>query len=105
LVVDKTFDEGVLVTWVVKPPPPSSVSLEYLPSISPLNSTKWTNETNWTKYMYHRFDDLIPYTAYNVTVYVRDAKVHRVYPPAYYLNLTSGKGGKGRETYCSTNTE
>lgn len=91
--MDKTFDSGALILWKVKPAAPMSVPLEFLPSIALKNGSSWKNES-WTKYSYHRFDNLEPYTTYNVTVYVRQPKLGKVYPPAYYLKFVSGKGGK-----------
>nr|XP_018900989.1 PREDICTED: sortilin-related receptor-like isoform X1 [Bemisia tabaci] len=57
--------------------------LEFMPSISVINSILWHNKT-WTPKLEYRFEDLSPDTAYNITIYVRVKGNETVYPPAKY---------------------
>lgn len=84
-------DENSLwLYWAVSPFKPD-VELEFLPSISQVGVNQWRNGT-WTNSTKFLFEDLSPYTTYNMTVYVRQKGKTTVYPPAMYYVVTTAVG-------------
>lgn len=67
--------------------------LEFMPSISVINSILWHNKT-WTPKLEYRFEDLSPDTAYNITIYVRVKGNETVYPPAKYAIFATNEASK-----------
>lgn len=63
---------------------------EYLPKISS-NNIDWEQDS-WIENTEFRFNNLKPFTTYNVTVIVRPKNASRVDPPFLYLNVTTGEG-------------
>ncbi|XP_065222382.1 sortilin-related receptor-like [Planococcus citri] len=89
LTVIASSQNFVQVGWGVLPRIHTD-GLKFQPSIK-INGT-WQNKT-WINYQDYRFDNLQPYTTYTVTVYVRnDDMAQKVYPPAYYYNVTTEEG-------------
>lgn len=68
--------------------------LEFLPSYREAISihSPWHN-TTWTTNMNYKFTNLMPFTTYNMTVYVRAKGV--VYPPAKFITATTAEGVPG----------
>ncbi|CAG9765567.1 unnamed protein product [Ceutorhynchus assimilis] len=77
----------LLLYWAFSPALPD-VKLQFLPSISKVGSDKWRNES-WTEETEFQFKNLVPFTKYNMTVYVREKDKSIVFPPArYYISYT-----------------
>lgn len=93
--VDRSSDDSILISWSVQPPPVKTENhLEYLPSITLAKNNSWINTTDWITYQYYLFVNLRVHTSYMITVYVRDTKLGKTYPPANYLKATTGIAGK-----------
>lgn len=89
--VDRSSDDSILISWSVQPPPVKSENhLEYLPSITSFKNNSWINTTDWITYQYYLFVNLRVHASYTITVYVRDTKLGKIYPPANYLKATTG---------------
>ncbi|XP_050441242.1 sortilin-related receptor-like isoform X2 [Adelges cooleyi] len=72
---------------------PKNISLEYLPSISESRVPEMFVNTTWTTKTSYKFTSLKPFTAYNMTVYVRQNDLPTiVYPPAYYVLASTAEG-------------
>lgn len=67
-------------------------SFEYLPSITEANTQNWMNHSQWLQSTQHRFIGLIPFTTYNVTVYVRQKNSKHIDSPYLYINVTTAEG-------------
>ncbi|ERL95566.1 sortilin-related receptor [Dendroctonus ponderosae] len=84
-------DENSLwLSWGVSPFKPE-IELEFLPSICQVGVNQWRNVT-WTNATEIKFKDLLPYTAYNMTVFVRQKGKTTVFPPAKYFVVTTDAG-------------
>lgn len=70
----------------------ASQNFVYLPSISLANEDNWSNHSEWIANTQHRFENLQPFTMYNVTVYVRLNESDHVDPPYLYINVTTQEG-------------
>ncbi|XP_044750079.1 sortilin-related receptor-like [Coccinella septempunctata] len=81
-------------------PMPLETILDFLPSISVEHENKWRNMT-WTEESQYFFNDLKPFTSYNLTVYVRNRNTSVIFPPANYL-IASTKEGVPSEPYNVT---
>ncbi|XP_031838991.2 sortilin-related receptor [Nomia melanderi] len=82
---------SLFLFWLI--PVPANVTFEFLPSIAYADPPgNWTNSTKWIEEMDYQFNELKPYTRYNVTVYVRVKGQSTVFPPAKYLIVMTGKG-------------
>ncbi|XP_011301031.1 sortilin-related receptor [Fopius arisanus] len=70
---------------------PTNITFEFLPSILKIvPGSKWQNTSNWIEDTEYRFNDLEPYTTYNLTVYVRLKGQTVDYPsPKYWVAKTS----------------
>ncbi|XP_017764096.1 PREDICTED: sortilin-related receptor-like [Eufriesea mexicana] len=76
--------------WI---PIPNNITFEFLPSIAYATpGANWTNATKWIEDMDCQFNNLKPYTRYNMTVYVRIKGQTTVFPPAKYLIVTTDEG-------------
>ncbi|KAG7199404.1 hypothetical protein KM043_014034 [Ampulex compressa] len=74
-------------------PIPINVTFEFLPSIALAEPTaKWRNVSEWIDDTEYQFNNLEPYTRYNLTVYVRRKGQTTVYPPVKYLVVTTSEG-------------
>lgn len=74
-------------------PIPTNITFEFLPSIALAKSdAKWTNATNWIEDTEYQFNGLQPYTAYNLTVYVKLKGQSTVFPPYKYWVVRTGEG-------------
>lgn len=77
--------------WLM--PVPNNITFEFLPSIAyAIPGANWTNASNWVADMEYQFNNLKPYTRYNITVYVRIKGQSTVFPPAKYFTVTTGEG-------------
>ncbi|XP_053974316.1 sortilin-related receptor-like [Hylaeus volcanicus] len=82
---------GFILFWWI--PVPANVTFEFLPSISLAEpGANWTNATKWIEDMEYQFNNLQPYTRYNVTVHVRLKGQSNVFPPAKYQIVTTKPG-------------
>lgn len=77
-----------LYWWIASP---RNATLEFLPSISAVGESKWRNDS-WTENSEHVFENLEPYTSYNMTVYARIKGSKEVFPPAKYFLATTKEG-------------
>lgn len=74
-------------------PVPTNVTFEFLPSIAVAEpGANWTNASEWIEDMEYQFNNLKPFTRYNLTVHVRLKGQNTVYPPAKYLVVTTAEG-------------
>ncbi|XP_024940142.1 sortilin-related receptor isoform X2 [Cephus cinctus] len=74
-------------------PMPTNINFQFLPSIARVESdAKWKNASDWIDDSEYQFNDLQPYTHYNLTVYVKLKGQDIVVPPAQYLNVMTGEG-------------
>lgn len=71
---------------------PQNLTFEFLPSI--YNQSKWTNVTKWTENNDYLFNNLRPYTLYNVTVYVRIKNTDKVFPPFLFYEIATAEGSE-----------
>lgn len=72
-------------------PRPDKVKLEFLPSISRVGENMFENKS-WVDNNEYRFTGLIPYTEYNMTVYVRVSGTNTAFVPAKYLVASTSEG-------------
>lgn len=77
-----------LYWWIASP---HNATLEFLPSIDVVGENKWRNDS-WTENSEHVFDNLEPYTNYNMTVYARIKGTDEAFPPAKYYTATTKEG-------------
>lgn len=74
-------------------PIPQNVTLQFLPSISQAEpAATWKNATKWIEDTEYQFNNLEPYTRYNVTIYVRIKGQSVIFPPAKYRMVMTGEG-------------
>lgn len=84
-------DTSFFLFWWM--PIPSNVTFEFLPSIArAAPDAKWTNATDWIEDTDYQFNNLNPFTRYNLTVYVKLKGQNTVFPPAKYMIVTTGEG-------------
>ncbi|KAL0117855.1 hypothetical protein PUN28_008920 [Cardiocondyla obscurior] len=84
-------DSSLFLFWWM--PIPSNITFEFLPSISRAQQdAKWTNASEWIEDTEYQFNNLEPYTKYNLTVYVKVKGQSTVFPPAKYLVVMTGEG-------------
>ncbi|XP_012150619.1 sortilin-related receptor isoform X2 [Megachile rotundata] len=82
---------SVFLFWWM--PMPTNVTFEFLPSIAYAEpGANWTNASEWIEEMEYQFNNLKPYTRYNLTVHVRLKGQNVVFPPTKYLTVTTGEG-------------
>lgn len=81
-----------LIFWYMPRNGGETQKFEYLPSISLANEDNWSNHSKWIENTQHRFESLLPYTMYNVTVYVRLQGSDHVDSPYVYINITTQEG-------------
>ncbi|XP_034183961.1 sortilin-related receptor [Osmia lignaria lignaria] len=82
---------SVFLFWWM--PVPVNVTFEFLPSIALAEpGANWTNASEWIEDMEYQFNNLKPYTRYNLTVHVRLKGQNVVFPPTKYLAVTTGEG-------------
>uniref|UniRef100_A0A336LRR7 Sortilin-related receptor n=1 Tax=Culicoides sonorensis TaxID=179676 RepID=A0A336LRR7_CULSO len=78
-----------LIYWWI--PVPANITFEYMPSI--YVKGQWQNNTNWIETATDfRFTKLMPYTVYNVTVYVRIKGSKTVFPPHLFYEVATSEG-------------
>ncbi|XP_046384462.1 sortilin-related receptor-like isoform X2 [Ischnura elegans] len=80
---------SLLLFWWISTP--KDTKFEFLPSYSVLDSNKWVNHTEWISELEFKFDNLTPYTSYNMTVYVKVKDNDEVFPPASYARATTAQ--------------
>lgn len=85
-----------LIYWWIAVP--QNLTFEYLPSI--LIKGAWKNNTEWVNQTEYRFNNLEPFTLYNVTVYVRVKDSHQEFVPYLYYEVATAEGGKSRTSFC-----
>lgn len=85
-------DTSLFLFWWM--PIPLNVTFEFLPSIArAIPNAKWHNATEWIEETEYQFNNLEPYTKYNMTVYVRlKGNENTTYPPAKYLVAMTSEG-------------
>ncbi|XP_025152986.1 sortilin-related receptor isoform X2 [Harpegnathos saltator] len=84
-------DTSFFLFWWM--PIPANVTFEFLPSIArAVPGATWTNATDWIEDTDYLFNNLDPYTRYNLTVYVKLKGQNTVFPPAKYLIVMTGEG-------------
>jgi sortilin-related receptor len=79
-----------LIYWWVSEP--ANLTFEYLPSI--FTEGAWRNNTEWINSTEYQFNDLDPFTLYNVTVYVRIKGRTEVFEPYLIYEVTTAEGSK-----------
>jgi hypothetical protein len=79
-----------LIYWWIAVP--QNLTFEYLPSIYLKGS--WKNNSEWIEQTEYRFNNLEPFTLYNVTVYVRVKGAKREFVPYLYYEVATAEGGK-----------
>lgn len=85
----------LLLYWWI--PVPKDVQLEYMPSIAPVVPSGrqqlpvWKNHTRWISQPDFRFSNLTANTMYNMTVYVRVNGTDKAFPPAKYVQASTGE--------------
>lgn len=79
-----------LIYWWIAVP--QNMTFEYLPSIYIKDS--WKNNTDWIETTEYRFNNLEPFTPYNVTIYVRVKNTKREFVPYLYYEVATAEGGK-----------
>lgn len=85
----KVLKISLMFRWI---PIPDKEHLEFLPSISKVqDGHKWKN-MSWTEYSEYKFNNLEPFTQYNMTVYVRVKGTKTVFPPERYFDMLTGEG-------------
>ncbi|XP_011882721.1 PREDICTED: sortilin-related receptor-like [Vollenhovia emeryi] len=84
-------DSSFILYWWM--PIPSNVTFEFLPSFArAAPGAKWANVSEWIEDTEYQFNNLEPYTKYNLTVYVKVKGQATVFPPAKYLVVMTGEG-------------
>lgn len=78
-----------LYWWIATP---HEATLEFLPSISVVGTNKWNNASSWIEVSEYTFENLKPYTEYNMTVYARIKGTQEAFPPAKYYTATTKEG-------------
>lgn len=71
------------ISYWAKAPSDIQPQLEYLPSIGIASTDAWQNHSEWIKEKTQQFNNLKPFTSYNVTVYVRKGEEDSTYPIAF----------------------
>lgn len=79
-----------LIYWWIAVP--QNLTFEYLPSI--FIKGAWRNNTAWIEATEYRFNNLEPFTLYNVTVYVRIKSNRTEFTPYLYYEVATAEGGK-----------
>lgn len=86
----ETTSNSLSLYWAA----PKNLSLEYLPSISESRMPETCVNKTWVSTTNYKFTSLKPYTAYNMTVFVRQKKVpNTIYPPAFFILASTAEGG------------
>ncbi|XP_058808716.1 sortilin-related receptor-like [Phymastichus coffea] len=86
-----TNESSIIVFWWM--PIPTNVTFEFMPSIALAEAgATWTNASKWIEDTEYQFNHLEPYTRYNTTVYVKVKGQPTIFPPAKYLQVTTGEG-------------
>ncbi|KAG5337450.1 SORL protein, partial [Acromyrmex charruanus] len=86
-------DSSLYLFWWM--PIPSNVTFEFLPSIArAIPGAPWKNATEWIEDTEYQFNNLEPFTKYNLTVYVKakGQSLSDVSPPAKYYMVMTGEG-------------
>lgn len=81
---------GFLIYWWIAVP--QNMTFEFLPSI--YIKGVWKNNTDWIEPTEYRFNNLEPFTLYNVTVYVRIKGTRKEFVPYLYYEVATAEGGK-----------
>lgn len=72
---------------------PKNLSLEYLPSISESRMPETSVNKTWVSVTNYKFTSLKPYTAYNMTVFVRQKDAPSIiYSPAFFILASTAEG-------------
>ena len=79
-----------LIYWWIAVP--QNMTFEYLPSIFVKGA--WKNNTEWIESTEYRFNNLEPFTLYNVTVYVKIKGTKKEFVPYLYYEVATAEGGK-----------
>lgn len=88
-----------LIYWWIAVP--QNLTFEYLPSI--FIKGAWRNNTEWVNQTEYRFNNLEPFTLYNVTVYVKIKGSHHEFVPYLYYEVATAEGGKLSKSFRSPN--
>jgi len=86
----ETTSNSLALYWAA----PKNLSLEYLPSISESRMPETCVNKTWVSTTNYKFTSLKPYTAYNMTVFVRQKDApDTIYPPAFFILASTAEGG------------
>jgi len=86
----ETTSNSLSLYWAA----PKNLSFEYLPSICESRTPESCVNKTWVSATSYKFTSLKPYTAYNMTLFVRQKNVpNTIYSPAFFILASTSEGG------------